>query len=254
MTRIVDEKTINTMLEAYKSFKGTGLYLLLFIASIIFVLFNKKIKKNVKIVFGVFSIIIFIINLNPIFAKIYIKILGDGVYWRVYWMLPLGISIAFMLTYMIFSSKDFSKGLLLCVIAGLLILVSGDFVYNSDNFQKVNNYYKIDDEIIDIVNYVSNDKGEYKKLAGPAEFEIYTRQIDGTIILTMNRIWGEAPKGSIVYYINNANYKELRDSAIKNYTNYIVIDNANIKPDDNFSNYDFNEIHKNEKYTLYKRK
>ena len=254
MTSIADEKTINIMVEAYKSFKGTGLYFLLFIASIIFVLFNKKIKKNVKIVFGFFSIIIFIINLNTIFAKIYTKILGDSVYWRVYWMLPLGISIAFMLTCMIFSSKDYSKQLLLCVIAGLLILVSGDFVYNSDNFKKVNNYYKIDDEVLDIVNYISSEKGDYKKLAGPPEFEVYTRQIDGTIILTMNRIWGEAPKGSIVYYINNVNYKELRDSAIKNYTNYIVIENSKIKPDDNFSNYDFNEIYKNEKYTLYKRK
>ena len=252
MTKFVDEKTINTMLEAFKSFKGTGLYLLLFIASIIFVLFNKKIKKNVKIVFGVFSIIIFIINFNPIFTKIYVKILEDGVYWRVYWMLPLAISIAFMLTYIIFIKMEKSRKALLIVVIGLLIMVSGDFVYNSDNFQKVNNYYKIDDELLDIVNYVSNDKGEYKKLLGPSAFEVYTRQIDGTILLSVGRVWGEAPKGSIVYYINTANYQEIHNFAVKTKTNYIVIENANIKPDDDLSNYDFGKIYENEKYSLYK--
>ena len=252
MTNFADEKTIKTMIEAYTRFEGTGLYVLLFIASIIFILFNKKIKKNVKIVFGVFSIIIFIINLNPIFAKIYIKILGDGVYWRVYWMLPFAISIAFMLTYIIFIAKEKSRRLLLIVITGLLIVASGEFMYSANNFKKVNNYYKIDDEIVDIVNFVSNYEDVYKKLAGPSEFEIYTRQIDGTILLAMDRIWGDPPKGSIVYYIENVNYKELYDSAIAYQANYIVIENSKITPDDNFSNYGYREIYRNEKYTLYK--
>jgi len=66
----IDEFTIKTMINAYDSFKGTGLYVLLFIASIIFVLFNKKIKKNVKVVLGVFSVIVFIITLNPICKSI----------------------------------------------------------------------------------------------------------------------------------------------------------------------------------------
>lgn len=248
----IDEFTINTMINAYDSFKGTGLYVLLFIASIIFVLFNKKIKKNVKVVFGIFSVIIFIINLNPIFTKIYVKILGDDVYWRVYWMFPIGIAIAFMLTYMIFSANEKYRKFLLIAIACLLIVVSGNLVYNQENFQKVNNYYKIEDELLDIVNYVSNDNEEYKKLVGPANFEIYTRQIDGNICLAEGRIWGVPPEYSIVYNINTANYKGIQEYAFGTNTNYIVLENINISPNDSLSNYNFDEVYKNEKYTLYK--
>ena len=248
----IDEFTINTMINAYDSFKGTGLYVLLFIASIIFVLFNKKIKKNVKVVLGVFSVIIFIITLNPIFTKIYVKVLGDDVYWRVYWMFPISFSIAFMLTYMVFSTNEKSRRILLIMISCLLIVVSGDWVYNSENFQKVNNYYKIEDELLDIVNYVSNDEGDYKKLVGPADFEIYTRQIDGTINLEIGRVWGEPTEGNIIYNINNINYNEIKEYSVETNTNYVVLENINIKPEDNLSNYNFKEIYKNNKYTLYK--
>ena len=248
----VNEITKETMIDAYMKFKGTGLYFLLFVASIIFVLFNKKIKKNVKTIFGLFSVILFVINFNPIFTNVYIKVLGNDVYWRVYWMLPLGLSIAFMFTYIVFSTNEKSRRILLMVISCLLIVVSGDLVYNSKNFKRVNNYYKIEDELLDIVNYVSNDEEDYKKLVGPSDFEIYTRQIDGTITLAIGRVWGEPPEGDIIYNINNANYKDIRTYSVETNTNYVVLENINIKPEDNLSNYNFKEIYKNNKYTLYK--
>ena len=254
MTNILNKDIIKLILNAFEYFIGTGLYFLLFGISILFVLFNKKVSKKVKIVFGFFSIIVLIMNFNPIFAKIYVKIQGDTTYWRVYWMFPFAISIAYMFTYIIFSARGKVNKAILIFIICALIIESGNFVYTSDNFQKVNNYYKIDDEVFDIVNYVSNDNCDYKKLAGPEDFEVYTRQIDGTIFLTTGRVWGVPTKGNIVYSINNADYKAIYDISVKTNTNYIVMENKNIKEDDNLKNYEFDEIYKNEKYTLYFKK
>jgi hypothetical protein len=255
----IDENTITILKEAYERFIGTGLYVGLFLISIVYIIANVKkpsTNSRVKIALGIFSIIILVLNLNPIFTKILIKINGSEVYWRVYWMLPYGITIAYMFTDLIFLNDKKLVKIFTALVSIAVIIISGDFVYNSTNFQKVNNYYKVDDDLLDIVNYVSNDDSEYKTLAGPADFEVFTRQIDGTIKLAASRVWTEAKENDastqIVYYINTVNYSKIYNYCIGKNVNYIVIENSNIKENDNLTNYHFEQIHNNEKYTLYK--
>jgi hypothetical protein len=255
-----DESTITTLKEAYERFTGTGLYVGLFFISIVYIIANvKKQSSNsrVKIALGVFSIIILALNLNPIFAKILIKINGSEVYWRVYWMLPYGITIAYMFADLIFFNDKKYVKILTALVSVAVIILSGDYVYNSTNFQEVNNYYKVEDNLLDIVNYVSNDDSEYKTLAGPADFEVFTRQIDGTIKLATSRVWTEASENDstqIVYYINTVNYSKIYNYSINKNVNYIVIENSNITEKDDLENYHFDKVHTNSKYTLYKLK
>ena len=72
--------------EAYTRALGTGLYLGMFFLAVIFVVLEaKKEEKNrAKLVFGIYSIIVLFLALNPIFANISIAVIGSEVYWRVY--------------------------------------------------------------------------------------------------------------------------------------------------------------------------
>lgn len=58
------------------------------------------------LIFGVYSIIILLLNLNPFFVNVFVKLIGDSVYWRVYWMLPIGFAIGLAGTEIIFMMSN----------------------------------------------------------------------------------------------------------------------------------------------------
>lgn len=238
--------------ESFDRFCGTGMYFLLFFISIIF-LCSKKYNNDlrIKIVFGFFSIIILFLNFNPIFTKIMVKVNGSSVYWRVFWLLPMSIGIIYMFTEMIFYREKKMERIGIITLFILIIIISGKFIYTSENFAKVDNYYKIPDYILEIIQHISVDDEEYKKVAGPLEFEIYTRQVDGNILLAEPRSFsGLYDEDSIVTYINEGNFFKIYEKALEIKCNYIIINN-NLKNED-IDNYSFIEICTNEKYTLYK--
>lgn len=257
---MINSEAINNLLElideSYERFIGTGMYFPLFLISIIYVLcFLKKgdeKNKKIKILLGIFPIIILLLNINPIFAKLMVEVNGDSVYWRVYWLLPLMIGIPFLFTELIFKAdKKISKiGIsILCVV---VIVVCGEFIYTSENYVKVNNYYKIPDDIFEIILAISNDDEESKIVAGPLEFEIYTRQVDGTITLPEDRSFsGVYNEDSIVTYINNGDYQNIYNKAIEINCNYIIMSNV-VEVDDSLANYGFEILCQNDTYTLYK--
>ena len=101
------EGTLNYIEEAYTRALGTGLYLGMFILAIIFIVLElkKEEKSRIKIVFGIYSIIILLLNFNPLFANISIRVIGGEVYWRVYWLLPIGFVLAYVFTELIYKMQ-----------------------------------------------------------------------------------------------------------------------------------------------------
>ncbi len=241
--------------EAYTRALGTGLYLGMFFLAVIFIILElkKEEKSRIKLVFGFYSIIVLLLAVNPIFANISIKVLGSSVYWRVYWLLPIGFVLAYVFTELIFRMPEKWKKALASVLILIVIVIGGKWVYTKENFAVVNNYYKIPDTVLDIIFRVSADDEEYKQLAGPLEFEIYTRQVDGNIILSENRSFtGTYREDSIVTYITNADYENIYKKAKEIGCNYVVLNNSMKKPNDDLTNYGFLKLYENIDYTVYK--
>ena len=88
------EENIKIIKQTFLEFQGSGMYIVLFFISMIYIFIKEKDKK-IKAFLIYFSIIILLITLNPIFNKLVGKIFTDTVYWRVYWMIPLGVTIAY---------------------------------------------------------------------------------------------------------------------------------------------------------------
>ena len=257
----VNEEVINICKEAFTRFIGNGLYVGLFFMSILYIIVNmqKEDKKEnkIRIVLCVYSIIVLILNLSPVFAKWIINILNEDVtYWRVYWILPLAISIAFMFTEIIFKKEKLKDKGILFVLIIAIIVVSGSYMYNSDDeekFVKVNNYYKVPDNVLDIVQKVSEDKSDYKKLAGTSAFIIYTRQIDGTILLPEGRTMsGEYNPQSIVTIIHKGDLKAICDYCTAYKCNYLVLEKGKEFPKEYILGYDIKKMYENKEYSLYK--
>lgn len=132
-------------------------------------------------------------------------------------------------------------------------MLSGKSVYyNSSNFEKVNNYYKIPDEILGIIMEISADDEDYKKISGPYEFSIYTRQFDGTILVRDSWSYdGTYPEESMVWKITNGKTEQIASQAKEEKCNYIIINNFTEMEDD-LINYGFYVFHKTPTYTVYK--
>ena len=258
----VDYQTKEICNDAFIKFVGTGLYIGLFFMSILYIIYNMKRSDNkenkIKIVFGFFSIIILVLNLNPIFTIFLTKALNEtSTYWRVYWLLPIGISISFMFTDLIFKKEKISERIFLIILIIGCIFLSGNYMYNSDDiekFMKVNNYYKVPDNVLEIISIVSNDNEEYKKLAGSEEFLVYTRQYDGTILLPESRITdGEYSEYSIVTLLKNSKIDNILMYCIQNSCNYLVI-NRDIEEISNeyLNKNNMIKLYINDEYILYK--
>lgn len=255
---MISEETNEFIKLAYERFVGNGMYISIFIVSVLYVLniVNKKdIKheKKIKATLGYYSIIVFILIITPIFANVMVEVNGENVYWRVYWLLPIAITIPYMLTQYIFKNPKLIGKITIGFVSIVLLIISGKYVYTEDKFVKVNNYYKIPDDIFEIIECASEDDDSYKKLAGPIEFIIYTRQYDGTIILPEQRSFtGTYGKDSIITYIEEGNLQKIYDKAKQLNCNYIVMKHEDENEDINLVSLGFRVLKQNSKYTLYK--
>ena len=257
----IDESIKMVCSEAFTRFIGSGLYVGLFFIAIVYVISNMRKtddKENrIKIVIGVYSIIILILNLSPFFTKFITSILKEtSTYWRVYWLLPIGIAIAFMFTEIICKKDNKKDRIIITILIACVIILSGKYMYNSydsEKFIKVDNYYKVPKNVLDIIQYISADDSEYKKLAGGEIFIVYTRQIDGTIILPESRnVNGIYSENSIITLVNKGNIKEIYDYCNEKKCNYLVL-NRNIEfPKEYIFENNIKNIYGNEEYMLYK--
>lgn len=183
------ESGIEVIKTAFERATGEGRYITLYIFALILAcLYMKEKKQKTFIVnYGIVSILIIF---NPVVAFILSKFinLGSNVYWRVFWCIPLGITIAYIFTQIVFSKDAKWKKATLIISFIFLIIYSGTLIYTEEVFQKVNNWYKIpDDELLAINIILNEEQGEKTKIFVPTEMIAHVRQIDTSIQIAYNR-------------------------------------------------------------------
>ena len=105
----------------------------------------KEEDKKSKSFLLTYPIIVFIIIWNPIFTKIILNFINEEVYWRMYWLVPIGITLAYIFTKIIYSQSKVIRKIFNSIAIFIIIIASGKLVFSSENYQKVNNYYKVPD-------------------------------------------------------------------------------------------------------------
>lgn len=254
----INEETINVCKEAFQRFVGSGMYVGLFLISVLYIVSymksTDKKEKKIKLIFGIYSIIVLILNLNPFFVRFLTKALSESeTYWRVYWLLPIGINIAFLFTEMIFKKEKIKDKIVLFILIILTIILSGEYIYSSEaveKFAKVNNYYKVPDNVLDIIVHVSDDDSEYKKIAGPEVFMVYTRQIDGNILIVEER--STVGKYSTINVISEGNLESICETCTSKECNYLVLPKNIVLTEEYLLKYDIKKLYENDEYILYK--
>lgn len=125
---------------------GQGAYFVLFLLSMLY-LFLKKGENLVRLLFCGSALCSFFTFLNPYLCTFVAqKITGVDVYWRLYWMLPIYLSIAYVAAKVLENQKGLRKGAGLVMML-IIISLSGVYMYkNNLYFDKYENVYKIPEE------------------------------------------------------------------------------------------------------------
>lgn len=200
---------------------------ILFIIAMLVIFAEEKTKDN-KNYLVYYSGIILLLFFNPIFYIAFSKIITENTYYRVLWLVPLGIVIAYFATIMISKiDKKVYKAIFAIFFIGIIIY-SGKIVYSGKTFQKVDNPYKLSDEILQIVDVINENTEENKKAMISTDLVGYIRQVDASIKLA----YGRRPYGNYEYYFpiikyyDSGDVKTLIDLCKEQDVNIIVYDNS----------------------------
>lgn len=170
------EETLSMCLETWQSYWGKGWHVYLFFLCLVYLLFSKK-EKDQRIIFVGYSLVALVVFFLPFTADLIAGYcIGENVYWRVLWLLPLSLAIAYVCTQLCTARKNGGMQMILGAVLLGVIILGGNQVYVADNFQMPDNQEKVPYEAKLIADLVREDAGDGRmKLVAPEQVATYLR-------------------------------------------------------------------------------
>lgn len=175
----------NFFSEVKKFFNADYYSLFLYTISILYLVF--KGTKLQKFLFLYYPLILLITFLNPLFMPFVAQHLtGAVVYWRLFWLLPMyiTISITFVLILSSFNLKNSIR--ILCSFLILPFFSPANFIFNSNNFTFTENMEKLPNEVINLCDGILA-KADNPIILSPPEYCTFIRQYTGAIKVVWTR-------------------------------------------------------------------
>ena len=240
------------------SFLGTGwLMWVCFMAALVFCFFWMKDRR--KKLFTV-SLLGCVVIINPIVYRLIGTTFMSGVYWRLFWGLPIVIVVAAVLTELTGKvAKDwlrFGTAVVLCLTIAFL----GERVINRGTYTLPENDYQLPQAVLDVSDIVLEANEDVSTMIiVPDELACYIRQYTGKINLAYGRnIWGFINNPTDLQYKLHAlmtaedmDYRTLRDEAYAYGCSYIVFNSAQRELPEDMEQYGYTFVGEAESYRVY---
>lgn len=169
------------IITTFREYCGSGFYPFLFLAALLYLLVTEKDKK-IRIVLVESSLVITVLFFLPAFKKV-MDILDEGTYYRILWMLPMTVVIAYAGVKLIgrYHKTGFAA-------LALVLILTGQCVYQNVGITKAQNRFKIPDVVIAICNEMMPEEDEERVWAVfPDELIHYVRQYSSEIQMPYGR-------------------------------------------------------------------
>lgn len=218
---------MNTILEIFKSYNGTGYYSILFIICLIYLWFVEE-DKRIKALLVYTPTIIQALFFVPYFYMAYSLL--DETYYRILWMLPMTVVIAYAGCKLIGVHTKIGLALL-----SVILVMSGTYVYKSQYITKAENEYHLPQEAIEVCDMIKPEPGKERVWAAvPTDLVHFVRQYTTTIQLAFGRDRMVAAWDAWLWYTPNELYdlyiqptmdlQQLSDISTDMYCNYVVLE------------------------------
>lgn len=174
----------NMITTLFREYMGTGLIIGWYLLCLVFLwLKEKDIKK--RILFAYMPAIMLVLYFNPVFAKVIYAAVGDEIYYRLLWLLPITVTIAYSVTVLYGQIKGRKKGLF-AICCACLLMISGKCIYADVNFHRAQNLYHVPDAVVEICDEIRVEGREVMAVF-PMELMQYVRQYSAWVCMPYGR-------------------------------------------------------------------
>ena len=191
--------------DLFREYMGTGLIVIWYMISLLYLWMHEK-RKYIRVLFLYMPLVLLLLYFNPIVAKLVFGIVGGEIYYRVIWLLPITVVIAYTCVCIYGdilqkqgiaaqstqrkgaggkTGKKLLPGLALACMGGI-IAVSGSFIYDNPYFHKAENIYHVPDSVVHICDAI-RVPGREVMAVFPLELVQYVRQYSPVICMPYGR-------------------------------------------------------------------
>lgn len=170
----------NHIWETYRSYNGSGFVMMLFLLALIYLWLTEE-KKYIETMLVYVSVAIIGIFFVPVFAWILSCFDEDEIFYRILWLLPLTITLAYTGAKMAMKDRR-----IMVPVAVMLIILSGSFVYRNEYFSKAENQYHIPQRVVDICDEIIVPGREVRAVF-PSEMLSFVRQYTALVHMPYGR-------------------------------------------------------------------
>ncbi len=174
----------SSIVSTFQAYMGIGLLVLWYFASLVY-LFRKEEKKPARILFVYVPFLILLLYFNPLFVKLFYLTVGEEIYFRIFWLLPMVVTNAYALIMVCLQLPE-KKKKWFPHLAVLLIIVSGSLVYLNPLYSLSENRYHVPQTVVDICDEIRLP-GREVMAAFPREFLLYVRQYSPYVCMPYGR-------------------------------------------------------------------
>ncbi len=174
----------DTAFTVWQNISGSGMLLGLYACAVCFLFFQEKVKFKRLLLVYLPALWIGVLLL-PFTYELVAGLIDEELYYRFFWMLPVSLVIAYAAVKLYYMYKGKYKYLAALGMV-LVILLSGDFVYNNWRYSKAENVYHIPDTVVEICDFM-HAEGREVMAVFPVELLQYVRQYDSTIGMPYGR-------------------------------------------------------------------
>lgn len=245
----------NTVNFLFRSYMGTGLIVIWFFVSMIYLFLTEK-RKNIRILFLYVPVVLLLFFFNPLFARLVYDHIGDEIYYRILWLIPITVVIAFAAVEA-YGKLRGKKRTVFAAAAAAIIMVSGSYVYQNPFFHKAENLYHMPQSVVEICDAIEVEGREVMAVF-PSELLQYVRQYSPVVCMPYGR---EITVERWNYTTENALYDAMEAAEIdaeplaalarEEQCVYIILPEKK-KINGDLADHDFEEFGRTEGYVIYK--
>ena len=174
----------NSAMELFRDYMGTGWIVGFFMVAVVYLFFTETDKAK-RLLFIYIPVVLLLIYFNPLFCKLLYTVIGDEIYYRILWLIPVTMVLAYGITVFYQRIRGWrGKGFLL--LAGVLVMTSGSLIYKNVNFKKAENLNHIPQTVVDICDAIQVEGREVMAVF-PMEMVQYVRQYSAYVCMPYGR-------------------------------------------------------------------
>ncbi len=170
--------------KSFQDFMGTGLIMGWYLLALVYLWLTEKDRRK-RVLLLYVPLLVLVLYFNPLFARLVYKAVGDEIYYRLLWLLPVTVVVAYG-TVSAYGRIRGRKKYWFATFSAVLVMVSGSCVYASPHFQKAENFYHMPQAVVDICDAIQVEGREVMAVF-PKEMLSLVRQYTPLVCMPYGR-------------------------------------------------------------------